>query len=127
MNETATRPLAIVTGASSGIGRELAARFAEGGFDLVVAAEDERITETARILAGHGISTVPVQADLATFDSVEDLYQAVQSTGRVPSAVALNAGVGGDFARDNELAAELRLIGLNVTGAVHLAKRVLPE
>jgi short-subunit dehydrogenase len=35
-------------------------------------------------------------------------------------------GVGGDFARDNDLAAELRLIGLNVTGAVHLAKLVLP-
>jgi short-subunit dehydrogenase len=129
MNATATRPLAIVTGASSGIGRELAAQFAEGGFDLVVAAEDERITETARALAEHGTAAVPVQADLATFDGVEDLYQAVQSTGRTPAAVALNAGVGvgGDFARDNELAAELRLIGLNVTGTVHLAKRVLPD
>jgi short-subunit dehydrogenase len=47
MNATATRPLAIVTGASSGIGRELAARFAEGGFDLGVAAEDERISSIA--------------------------------------------------------------------------------
>ena len=47
MSATATRPLAVVTGASSGIGRELAARFAEGGFDLVVAAEDARITEAA--------------------------------------------------------------------------------
>lgn len=42
--------------------------------------------------------------------------------------MAINAGVGvgGDFTRDNELADELRLIGLNVAGAVHLAKRVLP-
>jgi uncharacterized protein len=70
-----------------------------------------------------------VRADLATFDGVEGLYQAVQSTRRVSAAMALNAGVGvgGDFARDNELAAELRLIGLNVTGTVHLAKRVLPD
>ena len=85
MNATATRPLAVVTGASSGIGRELAARFAEGGFDLVVAAEDERISEAARALAGHGITAVPVRADLATFDGVEDLYQAGPvRTGRAP-------------------------------------------
>jgi uncharacterized protein len=43
MESALSRPLAVVTGASSGIGRELAARFAENGYDLVVAAEDERI------------------------------------------------------------------------------------
>ena len=69
-----------------------------------------------------------MRADLATFDGVEELYQAIRAAGRAPEALAINAGVGvaGDFARDNELADELRLIGLNVTGAVHLAKRVLP-
>ena len=129
MEPTGSRPLAVVTGASSGIGRELAARFAEAGFDLVVAAEDERIGPVTGSLAGHGIQAVPVQADLATFDGVEELHRAIQATGRVPDALAINAGVGvaGDFARDNELADELRLIGLNITGAVHLAKRVLPE
>jgi uncharacterized protein len=129
MNATATRPLAVVTGASSGIGRELAAQFAEGGFDLVVAAEDERIVPAARSLTGHGTQAVPVQADLSTFDGVEDLYQAIRATGRTPEALAINAGVGvgGDFARENALADELRLIGLNITGAVHLAKRVLPD
>lgn len=68
------------------------------------------------------------RADLATFDGVEELYQAIQAAGRAPEALAINAGVGvaGDFARDNELADELGLIGLNVTGAVHLVKRVLP-
>jgi short-subunit dehydrogenase len=61
-------------------------------------------------LAGHGIQAVPVQADLATFDGVEELHWAIQATGRVPDALAINAGVGvaGDFARDNELADELR-------------------
>jgi NAD(P)-dependent dehydrogenase (short-subunit alcohol dehydrogenase family) len=54
MEPAPSRPLAVVTGASSGIGRELAARFAEGGFDLIVAAEDERIVEAARSLAAHG-------------------------------------------------------------------------
>ncbi|MFY9929782.1 MAG: SDR family NAD(P)-dependent oxidoreductase [Streptosporangiaceae bacterium] len=128
MEDTTGNPLAVVTGASSGIGRELAARFAENGYDLLVAAEDERIEAAARSLAGPGIQAIPVQADLATFDGVEDLWQLIQATGRVPEAVAINAGVGvaGDFARDNDLADELRLIGLNVTGAVHLARRVLP-
>jgi short-subunit dehydrogenase len=129
MEAGASRPLAVVTGASSGIGRELAARFAENGYDLVVAAEDERIDSAARSFAGHGIQAAPVRADLATFDGVEQLCQVIQGTGRVPEALAVNAGVGvgGDFARDNELADELRLIGLNVTGAVHLAKRMLPD
>jgi uncharacterized protein len=128
VNEPAGRPLAVVTGASSGIGREMAAQFAENGYDLVVAAEDERIESVARSFTGNGVRAVPVQANLATFDGVEDLYQAIRETGR-PDAVAINAGVGvgGDFARDNELADELRLIGLNVTGAVHLARLVLPD
>jgi uncharacterized protein len=128
MSEMIGRPLAVVTGASSGIGRELAAQFAENGYDLVVAAEDDRIEPAARALARNGVQAIPVQANLATFDGVEDLCRAIEGAGR-PDAVAINAGVGvaGDFARDNELADELRLIGLNVTGAVHLARRVLPD
>jgi short-subunit dehydrogenase len=128
MEPVQTRPLAVVTGASSGIGRELALRFAEGGFDLIIAADDERIAAAARACAEHGGEAVPVQADLATFEGVEKLCTAIEAAGRTPEAVAVNAGVGvgGDFARDNELADELRLIGLNVTGAVHLAKRALP-
>jgi uncharacterized protein len=128
MSEMIGRPLAVVTGASSGIGRELAARFAENGYDLVVAAEDDRIEAVARKLPRNGSQAIAVQADLATFDGVEELYRAIQGAGR-PDAVAINAGVGvgGDFARDNDLADELRLIGLNITGAVHLARRVLPD
>jgi uncharacterized protein len=128
METAQSRPLAVVTGASSGIGRELAARFAEGGFDLVVAAEDDRITEAAQSFAQHGVGATPVRADLATYDGVDNLCRAVAAIGRAPEALAINAGVGagGDFARDNDLAAELKLINLNITGAVHLTKRVLP-
>jgi NAD(P)-dependent dehydrogenase (short-subunit alcohol dehydrogenase family) len=77
MESALSRPLAVVTGASSGIGRELAARFAESGYDLVVAAEDDRIGSAAGSFAEHGIQAVPVLADLATFDGVEQLYQAI--------------------------------------------------
>ncbi len=96
------RPLAVVTGASSGIGRDLVARFAEAGFDLVIAAEDDRIAAAASSLAhDNPIAASPVPVDLATYEGVEELWQAIQTTGRTPDAVAFNAGVGvgGDFAR----------------------------
>jgi uncharacterized protein len=126
MTNPERRPLALVTGASSGIGYGLASVFCEAGFDLVVAAEDPVIAAAAASFSRRGVAVKAVQADLATYDGVERLYAALH--GRTPAAVAINAGVGvsGDFARDNDLADELRLISLNVTGAVHLAKRVLP-
>lgn len=122
------RPLALVTGASSGIGRELAGEFARGGFDLIVAAEDAGITDAARQIESQGAATTAVRVDLATYDGVQELYDAVRATGRPLVALAVNAGVGvsGDFA-GNDLAAELRLVNLNVTSAVHLTRLVLPH
>jgi short-subunit dehydrogenase len=121
-----TRPLAVVTGASSGIGRELAGQFARGGFDLLVAAEDGGIAEAAQDLERHGAAVTAVRVDLATYDGVEELHEAVRAAGP-PEALAVNAGVGvsGEFA-GNDLAAELRLVNLNVTSAVHLTRLLLP-
>ena len=126
---TATRPLAVVTGASSGIGRELATQFAQHGFDLVVAAEDAGIAEAARSFENLGAAVESVQVDLATYGGVEELYNTITASGRPVEAVAINAGVGvgGDFARQTDLQAELKLIDLNVTSSVHLAKRVVPD
>jgi uncharacterized protein len=61
MGSPAGRPLAVVTGASSGMGYELAVQFAEHGYDLVVAAEDQEIHRAAQEFGGHGVSAVPVQ------------------------------------------------------------------
>jgi uncharacterized protein len=127
----ASRPLAIVTGASRGIGYELAVQFAKNGFDLIVAAEDDGVAAAARRLEEHGGQAAAVQADLATFDGVENLYLAVQSMACPIAALAINAGagagVGGDFVVGNLLADELRLVSLNVTTTVHLTKRVLAD
>lgn len=122
-------PFAVVTGASSGIGYELAAQFAEHGFDVLIAAEDAGINEAARRLASGGTTVESLQVDLATYEGVEQLCQKIQAGGRTPDAVALNAGIGtsGEFARDSDLSHELELIRLNVMSPVHLAKRVLPE
>ncbi|HEY0506720.1 MAG TPA: SDR family NAD(P)-dependent oxidoreductase, partial [Blastococcus sp.] len=58
------RPLALVTGASSGIGRELAKQFAENGFDLIVAAEDVELDDATEELRGMGAVVAPVSVDL---------------------------------------------------------------
>jgi len=129
MSSPTSRPLALVTGASSGIGYELARQFASNGFDLVVTAEDEGIEEAADSIREPGTRVVAVRADLAEFAGVEELYARTTALGRPLEAVAINAGVGvsGDFARDTDLTAELKLIDLNVTSSVHLAKRVLAD
>jgi uncharacterized protein len=127
MTEPTAAPLAVVTGASSGIGYELAAEFARNGFDLLIVSEDPRIGEAARSLRDHGQLVNDVQADLATYEGVEVLVSHIQGTGRPVEALAVNAGVGvgGDFT-ETDLRAELNLIHLNVVSAVHLTKRVLP-
>jgi short-subunit dehydrogenase len=129
MSTQATKPLAVVTGASSGIGLELAKQFAANGFDLVVAAEDAELTTAALGIAASGAEVVPVQVDLATPDGVEELAARVQQTGRPVQALALNAGIGdgGDFVRELDLDKELRLVDLNVRSTVHLSKLLLPE
>ena len=116
------RPLALVTGASHGIGAALARVFAEHGHDLIVAAEDAAIGEVAERMRRHGGSAQAVQTDLSDPKGVEELDHAIVSAGRPLAAAALNAGVGsgGSFVGSN-LADELRLVDLNVRSTVHLA------
>src|SRR5215216_2556966 len=120
-----TRPLALVTGASSGIGRDLAKEFVANGFDVVIAAEDPAIHTVAAGLQGHGASVEAVQVDLATEAGVDELWGRVT---RPLGAAALNAGIGqGGAFKDTDLADELKLIDLNVRNTVHLAKHVVRQ
>jgi short-subunit dehydrogenase len=123
------RQLAVVTGASSGIGFELAKVFAEEGFDLIVAAEDQELEPAARELGQIGRGVDSVRVDLSRPEGVEELYEKLNADGRPIDAICLNAGIGagGGFAQETELAKELRLIDLNVRSTVHLCKLVVVD
>ncbi len=123
------RKFAVVTGASSGIGFELARVFAQNGFDLLVNSGSEKIKSAAPNFESLGAQVTAVEADLSTYEGVEKLWHAIQDTGRPLDAIAINAGigVGGDFARETDLDEELKMIQLNITSVVHLTKRVLKQ
>jgi short-subunit dehydrogenase len=118
---------AVVTGASSGIGFELARQFAEHGFDVLICAEDDGIVTAAGRLQAPGVAVTAVQADLATSTGVQALIGAIGADGRPVDALAVNAGLGngGPFL-DIPIADELRLINTNIVSGVQLAKALLP-
>jgi short-subunit dehydrogenase len=125
---TPFNPLAVVTGASSGIGLELARQLAENGFDLVVCAEDDELAIAADALRANNVGVEAVRADLAQAEGVEQLVDRVTVTGRPVDALVINAGVGvsGAFVGDSSLDEQLNVVDLNVRSAVHLAKRLVP-
>lgn len=120
--------LALITGASSGIGFELAKLFAANDYDLVVAAEDDAIRDVPDQLSAYSAEIRPVQVDLRTSDGVEHLFASCIEGGRTLDAAALNAGIGrGGMFLETELTDDLSIIDLNVRSTVHLAKLVLRD
>jgi short-subunit dehydrogenase len=129
MNATqATRPTALITGASGGIGLEFARLAAAAGHDLVlVARSGGRLDEVARELGDqHGVTARTVVADLAVPDAARAVAAAVD--GQVPEVLINNAGVGGQgrFAVQRPLDSDLAMIRLNVLSLVELTGLLLP-
>ena len=127
---TSSKPLALVTGASNGIGFELAKQFAQNGFDLFIISNSGAIHTAAKDIEALGAQVTAVEADLASFNGVHEFYNQVSESGRPVEAAAFNAGVGvgGRFVGpddETDLREELNMIELNCVSTVHLAKHVL--
>jgi len=118
----APRPLAVVTGASSGIGYHLARLAAEHGHDLIVAA-DMPLQQAVSDFQALGATVEAVEADLATTDGVQKLVDCIG--GRPVDVLMANAGhgLGGAFL-DQDFKAVLHVINTNITGTVHLIQQV---
>jgi uncharacterized protein len=123
MASAQSRPLAIVTGASTGIGRELAKCCARNGFDLLIAADEPAIEAAATELRGLGAGVEAVQADLATTEGVDRLHATVR--GRPFAALLANAGRGlGKGFLDQDFDDVRRVIDTNITGTLYLIQKV---
>jgi short-subunit dehydrogenase len=126
MNDS--RKLAVVTGASSGIGLELAKQFAENGFDLVMCAEDADLRAAAEQVQQLGAQVTAVEVDLRTPQGVTDLYAAVTALGRSVDAAAVNAGVGrGGVFWETPLEDLFEVIDLNVRSTMHLTHLLVAD
>ncbi len=122
---TQARSLAIVTGASTGIGFELAKLAVENGFDLLIAADEPGIHDARERLLRPGVFIEAVQADLSTREGVDKLCDAAEKSGREIGALLANAGRGaGKAFLDQEPDVWRKVIDTNVVGTLYLVQRV---
>jgi short-subunit dehydrogenase len=126
MGEQMSRPFAVVSGASSGIGLALAHELASRGYNLAICSAGERLQAAAENLRALGTEVTEVQADLATRDGVKRFWDEVTALGRDVDIVCINAGVGvGGLFAETDLDEELNMVNLNCAGTVQLAKYVV--
>jgi hypothetical protein len=124
----APRSTALITGASAGIGYELACIFARDGYNLVLVARSaDKLSQLATELEkAHDIRTLVIPCDLAQLSSPEKVFAETQKAGIAVSVLVNNAGFGvfGPYV-DTDLKQELEQIQLNVTSLTHLTKLYL--
>jgi short-subunit dehydrogenase len=127
---TNARPLAVVTGASSGIGYELARCCAANNFDLLIVADEPLITAAGQDLQRQNanVNITAVQADLATLEGVDKLWQSILASNRPVDALLANAGVGlGKGFLDQDFDDVLRVINTNISGTLYLVHKVAAQ
>ncbi|HEY0055470.1 MAG TPA: SDR family oxidoreductase [Pedobacter sp.] len=127
---TTDQKYALITGATSGIGYELAKLFAQDGYNLIVVARNREELERAagELNEQHHIQVVPIAKDLFKRESSFEIYQEVQSMGIQVDVLVNNAGQGqyGEFV-DTDINRELDIIQLNIGAYVILTKLFLQD
>jgi len=120
---------ALVTGASSGIGYELAKCFARDGYNLVLVARsrDDLQKIAAQLTSEHGVSAKVIAKDLSAPASPQEIFEQVQTEGITIDIMVNNAGFGtyGTFSETN-LRDELEMMQVNMVSPTHLTKLFLP-
>ncbi len=117
---------AVITGASTGIGFELAEIAAENGYDLLVVADEPLIEAAARDFQQRGVEVKSIEADLATLEGVDKLIDA--AGGRRIDLLCANAGRGlGRGFLGQDVSDWRRVVDTNITGTVYLLQRVLRD
>lgn len=122
------RQTALITGASGGIGLELARLFAAGGYDLVLVARSaDKLEELAGELRKHGGAVRVLAKDLAKPESPEEVFRELEAAGVAVDVLVNNAGFAtyGPFV-EIDLGRELEELQLNVVTLTHLTKKLLP-
>jgi short-subunit dehydrogenase len=123
---------AVITGASSEIGLEIARQCVKHRFDVLLSADDAELHRAAQVLetdaGAAGAIVQTLRTDLSTRDGMDTLYQATVDGHRPVDALVLNAGVsvGGPFL-ETDIESELRMVTLNCVHTIYLAKCLLPD
>ena len=117
---------AVITGASSGIGLDLARCAAKDGYDLLIAADEPQIKTVGNELERLGVTVTAIEADLATTDGVDSLLAAAK--GRSIDVLCANAGRGlGHGFLDQNPQDWQRVVNTNIVGTLYLTQKVLKE
>jgi short-subunit dehydrogenase len=120
------RKYAVITGASTGIGFELASLAAENGYDILVVADEPLIDAAAADFRTHGGTVDSLEADLSTVEGVDALVAA--ANGRTIDLLCANAGRGlGRGFLDQDVADWRRVVDTNITGTLYLLQTVLRD
>ena len=122
--------LTLITGASDGIGYELAIRFAKHGNDLILVARRQQILEqfAHELQQQYKIKAVPIPLDLSKADSADRLYQQIKELNRPVDVLINNAGFGDyTFFPDANITKTLQMLQLNITSLTHLTRLIVPD